>query len=171
MKVKYSNVDLLVSGDFNARTKDCPDYIIDDSAEYIPLPVDYEEDRFSMPRNSTGLHGEVNIHGKSLLNLCCTHNIHILNGSIVGNLPGHLTCFTANGCSIVDYTVASSSLFPLIHRFEIGDADDYTHLPQLIQINMMEYLNGMSTLKQLRIVRVILGVARLELSTNGQRNL
>ena len=66
----------------------------------------------------------------------------MLNGRIVGDLPGHLTCFTANGCSIVDYTVASSPLFPLIHRFEIGDADDYTHLPQLTQINMMEYLNA-----------------------------
>ena len=142
VELKFPNTDLLVSGDFNARTKDCPDFIIDDSAEYIPLPDDYEEDRFSMPRNSKDLHGEVNIHGKSLLNLCCTHNIHMLNGRIVGDLPGHLTCFTANGCSIVDYTVASSSLFPLIHRFEIGDADDYTHLPQLTQINMMEYLNA-----------------------------
>ena len=67
VKVKYSNIDLLVSGDFNARTKDGPDYIIDDSAEYIPLPVDYEEDRFSMPRISTDLHGSVSIHVKSLL--------------------------------------------------------------------------------------------------------
>ena len=93
VELKFPNTDLLVSGDFNARTKDCPDFIIDDSAEYIPLPDDYEEDRFSMPRNSKDLHGEVNIHGKSLLNLCCTHNIHMLNGRIVGDLPGHLTCF------------------------------------------------------------------------------
>jgi hypothetical protein len=34
----------------------------------------------------------------------------------------------------VDYTLASTSLFPLISRYEIGDADDYTHLPQTITI-------------------------------------
>ena len=68
VELKYPNIDLLVNWYCNARTKDSTYYIIDDSTEYIPFPNDYEEDRFSMPRNSKVLHRAVNIQGKSLLN-------------------------------------------------------------------------------------------------------
>ena len=133
----YKNIDLVISGDFNARTKSWPDYILDDDVAYIPLPEDYEVDTFCTRRNSQDQHGEVNAHGKSLLYLCCLHNVHILNGRTVGDRTGNLTCFTANGSSVVDYTLASSSLFPLISHFEVGDYDEYTHLPLLLRIEIL----------------------------------
>ena len=114
----------------NARTKDEFDYILDDCARFLPLPDYYVCDNFSIPRKSRDLHGEVNAHGSSLLNLCCSYDIHMLNGRIHGDEEGHITCFTGNGCSVVDYTLASTSIFPLCRKFHISEYDEFTHLPQ-----------------------------------------
>ena len=66
-----------------------------------------------------------------LLELCCTFGIHILNGRTSGDLNGELTCYTANGSSLVDYTIVSTALFNRILKFEIGNEDQFTHLPQV----------------------------------------
>ena len=58
-------------------------------------------------------------------------DIHFLNGRTPGDPYGELTCFTANGSSLVDYTIVSTTLFDLVIRFEIGHEDHYTHLPQI----------------------------------------
>ena len=130
----YPDIELIISGDFNARTKNLPDYIVNDSSDYLPTPEYYKCDTFSIPRKSRDLHGELNPHGKLLLDLCCVHSLHMLNGRTRGDMDGHLTCFTANGCSLVDYTIASTDLFPLIDSFEIGQYDELTHLPQIFQL-------------------------------------
>ena len=131
---KYPGIDKIISGDLNARTKDLPDYILDDNVDHIPVPEFYTADSFSTPRQSRDSHGEINKHGESLLRLCSTHGIHMLNGRMNGDSAGQLTCFTANGSSLIDYTLVSTSLFPLVERFEIGNADDFTHLPQTFRI-------------------------------------
>jgi exonuclease III len=46
LEVNYPDARILISGDLNARTKDLPDYIINDSAEYLPLPCTYTEDLY-----------------------------------------------------------------------------------------------------------------------------
>jgi hypothetical protein len=130
IRANYGNNELLISGDMNARTKDEYDFILDDSPLYLPMPDYYVCDDFASPRNSRDLHGELNTHGTSLLNFCCSNDVHFLNGRINGDEEGHLTCFTSNGCSVVDYTLASSSLFPFFCKFQIGEYDDFTHLPQ-----------------------------------------
>ena len=131
---KYPDTGIMISGDLNARIKDLHDYIIDDSTDHLPLPSSYVEDIFEIPRNTQDKHGEVNRHGKELLRLCRTHDIHLLNGRTPGDTVEHLTCFTANGCSTVDYTLASSALFSIMDHYEIGEADEFTHLPQTIRI-------------------------------------
>ena len=75
----YEDSSLLISGDFNARTKDIADYIIDDNCKHLPLPNFYTCDDLSVPRKSRDLHGEVNTHGRSLLNMCSVHGLHMLN--------------------------------------------------------------------------------------------
>ena len=128
------NSYILLTGDLNARTRDAQDYLTDDHNKYVTLPENYPEDPFNMKRNSQDTHADINEHGKSLLHLCCSHNIHIVNGRVTGDLEGHLTCFTHNGASLVDYTLASSSLFPSIVHFEIGVQDQFTHLPQTFTV-------------------------------------
>ena len=134
LRAIYPNHLLIVSGDLNARTKDYQDFILDDSPNYIPLPDFYSEDSFVIKRKSKDVHGELNEHGKGLLNLCCTYDIHLLNGRAPGDQFGELTCFTGSGCSLVDYTIVSTALYEQVVKFEIGDEDQYTHLPQIFAI-------------------------------------
>ena len=136
VKRQYQHHHIIVSGDFNARTKNQPVFIINDSANHLPLPDSYDVDTFAIPRNSKDLHGEVNAHGKALLSLCCSLGLHMLNGRVIGDLKGELSCFTARGSSTVDYTLASTALFEIITRFEIGEEDQYTHLPQMFKIKI-----------------------------------
>lgn len=116
-KERFPAHSLIISGDLNARIKDAADYLYDDQNKYVPLPEHYPVDIFDIPRNSRDTHGEINKHGKALLNLCRSQNIHILNGRVSGDIEGHLTCFTNMGSSTVDYTIASSTLFPSITHF------------------------------------------------------
>ena len=74
--------------------------------------------------------GEINNHGFSLLEMCKTHDLHILNGRVSGDPYGELTCYVARGCSLVDYTIAAADLFPVFDQFTILMKDDFTHLPQ-----------------------------------------
>ena len=134
LEVKYPDYGYVISGDANARTKDLLDYILDDNVNYVPVPDFYINDNFCKPRKSRDLHGDINAHGDSLLNFCCVHDIHILNGRMNDDMEGHLTCFTGNGSSLVDYTLASTKLFTLFQSFEIGDIDEYTHLPQIFSM-------------------------------------
>ena len=134
IKVIYPDHLFIVSGDLNARTKDQDDFIFDDSANYLPLPAFYSSDSFCMSRKSKDLTGEINEHGKQILNLCCTYDIHFLNGRTSGDPYGELTCFTANGSSLVDYTIVSTTLFDQVISFEIGHEDQYTHLPQIFSV-------------------------------------
>ena len=135
IKSIYPEIEFVISGDLNARTQDLPDYIIDDACNYLPVPEFYLCDNFSIPRKSRDLHGDVNIHGKSLLHFCSVNGMHMLNGRSELDSEGNLTCFTSNGSSLVDYTLTSSVVFPLVCKFEIGNYDDFTHLPQLITLS------------------------------------
>ena len=136
LEVNYPDSAYIISGDFNARTKDSPDFIIDDAIDYLPLPDMYPIDDFDTPRKSRDMHGDINVHGTTLLDFCCTHNMHMLNGRVAGDMEGNLTCFTANGSSVVDYTIVSSQLFRYVNRFEIAPKDCYTHLPQTLCLKL-----------------------------------
>ena len=63
LKMLYPNYNLILTGDFNARTKTLKDFIHDDSSNYLPLPNFYPEDKFQVERCSKDTHGEVNEYG------------------------------------------------------------------------------------------------------------
>jgi len=130
----YPDHLLILTGDFNARTKELQDFIQDDSPDYLPLPDFYSEDTFQIKRKTKDKHGEVNEFGKLLIELCCTFGIHFLNGRTQGDEKGEITCFTGNGSSLVDYTIVSTALHSKIIKFEISNQDQYTHLPQVFTV-------------------------------------
>ena len=108
---EYPIAELLLAGDFNARTKDYTDFIVDDDADYIfGEHTAYPADRFAIPKKSKDADFS-NPYGLSLIELCCTFNIHILNGRRFDDKEGHFTCFANNGTSVVDYMIASTTLF------------------------------------------------------------
>ena len=46
-----------------------------------------------------------NVFGQTLVDLCCVHNIHIMNGRFHDDVDGNFTCLTSNGCNVVDYLI------------------------------------------------------------------
>ena len=94
--------------------------------------VNYPSDFFSIPRNSKD--GNYNRFGLSLIELCCSYDIHTLNGRLFNDIVGNFTCFANNGASIVDYMIVSSNLFKYISDFKIDDKDSSVHFPLNCQI-------------------------------------
>lgn len=61
--------------------------------------------------------------------LCCTFNVHIINGRLYDDTDGNYT-FTANdGTSVVDYNIASSDLFRHVSYFNVENRDESVHFP------------------------------------------
>ena len=118
-----------LAGDLNARTGELLDFIPGDSLDFVfNTSVEYYADQFELPRSSCDKEN-VNSFGRALIDLCCTHNIHIVNGRASDNAVGHYTCIANNGSSLVDYHVVSSELFPFIDSFYIDEKDDSDHFP------------------------------------------
>ncbi len=85
-----------------------------------------------------------------MLNICCTFDVHFLNGRAPGDPHGELTCFTGTGSSLVDYTIVSTALYDQVVWFEIASEDQYTHLPQTfsIQVKSVVKESGSSHMSQ-----------------------
>ena len=65
--------------------------------------TDYAADCFNMPRNTRDV-DRLNMFGK----LCCTHNMHSLNGRMFDDVEDHFTCIANGGHSFVDCHISSS---------------------------------------------------------------
>ena len=110
IKVLYPNAEIIIAGDLNSRTKDFPDFIPDDDLNFIFGETDYPSDHFNLNRKSKDCHTH-NRFGLSLIELCSEYEVHMLNGRLFADVDGNITCISNEGTSIVDYIIASSSLF------------------------------------------------------------
>ena len=138
IKSAYPHADLILAGDFNARTKDYMDFIIEDEADHIfGQHAGYPTDDFSMARKNKDIDFS-NAYGLSLVELCCTFSVHILNGRLFDDKEGNFTCFANNGTSVVDYMVASTTLFPKVSNFVVDDFDISDHLPICCTLTLKE---------------------------------
>ena len=61
--------------------------------------------------------------------MCSMFNIHILNGRLFNDLDGNYTCFANNGTSVVDYMIASTTLFSKFTNFGVDNFDTSDHMP------------------------------------------
>ena len=106
-----------MQGDFfNAYTNTKPDFVVNDDSRYPDsLDQDYFVDN-PTPRNNMDIK-PLNNSGKLLLNLCKETSLKILNGRKIGDTFGKYTCRTYNGCSVVDYTLISTSSFQNVGKF------------------------------------------------------
>ena len=127
--------DLILIGDFNARTGNFQHGISDpiddyDQPPYEPEinfvpPVDYDAPaRVSMDTT-------INAYGHDLISICSANSLIICNGSYPpDNISGLKTCHTANGSSCVDYAIISSYLGPAVDSFEVGGLESFSdHCP------------------------------------------
>ena len=105
---QYGEMSIFLTGDFNSRIGKENDYVEDDSL--LDLCGDgYISDTSS--KNRTSRDTVVNNFGLSLLSLCKTFDIHILNGRNDKDQYGEFTCETVHGRSVVDYITVSTTLF------------------------------------------------------------
>ena len=111
----------MLLGDFNSRVAKMSDYIINDGDKHTPIPDTYISDEcedLSVRRNEDV---NMNEYGKYLLSLCQEHQLRIMNGRILGDLNGKLTCFKWNGCSVVDYGIVHRGLRNRIDFFKVWE--------------------------------------------------
>ena len=123
----YPNASCLLAGDLNARTKDFLDYIPDDNLRYIFGDIDLNINQFDTPRATKDCN-RYNTFGRSLINICCTLDLRLLNGRFQ-DVDGNFTCFASDGASIVDYFIISQDLFHYVTYFNVLEQDLSDHLP------------------------------------------
>jgi hypothetical protein len=112
--------EVVVQGDFNAYTGSIPDFVLSDNP---PYPNSDGPNYFidsCIPRNKFD-RKHPNKSGKLLTDLCKETGLRLLNGRTLGDLHGKYTCITYNGCSVVDYTLVSSSLLQGIGSFMVNN--------------------------------------------------
>ena len=100
--------NVILQGDFNARTGNLQEYILFDNDEHIDAPNDLVIDDNKTKRYSQDEH-VVDSRGRSLIDICTENNLRILNGRIIGDSTGKKTCFQYNGSSLVDYVITDTS--------------------------------------------------------------
>ena len=111
--------NVLLCGDFNARTGQEPDLIIHDDDRYTPIFDGYPIDKKIFERQSQD--ATVDTRGKDLLALCTSQQLRIVNGRVLGDTYGHYTCYTPNGTSVVDYVMVSEDILDQIFTFKVAD--------------------------------------------------
>ena len=125
--------DVLLAGDLNARTGTMQDFVTKDQHADIPdlgLPS-IEDLPAAVPTRQTLDREAPNNFGKQLIAMCQDTSMLILNGRVEGDASGQLTCQTYNGSSLVDYFIASPSLFaahPHLHVEQLPPDSDHCPL-------------------------------------------
>ena len=107
-------------GDFNARTNVKPDYIENDSSDYLCVPSSYVSD-IPVARKNIDVK-EPDTHGKQLLDLCKGGGLRILNGRKLCDLQGSYTCFSHRGSpSVINYMLCNSEFFSSVNYSNVHD--------------------------------------------------
>ena len=140
--------DIILMGDFNARTGTLPDYAEfedkDDHHSNYNIPVipftnnkifkdDIVAAGLTLQRKNTDK--STNEYGTKLLNLCKMANILILNGRSPGDVEGNLTSCNHRGSSTIDYIGVSKNIIAYDIQFNIGSFNEHTdHAPLFFKL-------------------------------------
>ena len=103
---KINSDNIILMGDFNARTKDMDDVLKGEKNEEL-FHVNFFS-RINTERTNQDL--TPNKQGKNLIEYCVTTQSFIANGRTIGDLQGKFTCHEWNGSSTVDYAVINESM-------------------------------------------------------------
>lgn len=116
---KFSQLgDIVLLGDFNARTGHNADFIYDDSdAEYATYDSQYLPDTNCIIRNSEDT--VVCSRGKDLLDLCIQSRLRIANGRTLGDMCGRFTAHYSLGSSLIDHCIASDDILSKIISMKV----------------------------------------------------
>ena len=132
---KIDSSSIILIGDFNARTGQLEDTLIQGKHER-DVPIDFYSKITSRRNNQDKT---VNNYGKQLSNYCISTQSYIVNGRTIGDLQGKLTCYEWNGASAVDYAIITENLSKKIKMFQVLDPSiGSDHCPIKMEIEMKE---------------------------------
>jgi exonuclease III len=113
-----SDTEVIVMGDFNARTGSQPDVI---DAHFDPASTFQDEmDLVTKVTQRSNRDKKLNSNGKPFLEFVKNNGLLILNGRALGDVCGEMTCLKYNGCSVVDYMCASVNLYNNVRYMKVG---------------------------------------------------
>ena len=140
-QAQYGSV--LLAGDLNARTGTMLDFLTTDEHADIPDqgPPSITDLPAKVPARQSLDREAPNTFGKQLIAVCQDASLLILNGRVDGDTSGQLTCHTHNGASLVDYFIASPSIFtsqPHLHVDTLPPDSD--HCPLHLRIPLSHTL-------------------------------
>ena len=114
-------IEHMQMGDMNARCGLLKDYV-EESDENGYMPMSEIMDAFQITKERHTMDKMVNSYGDLLSQFCIGQSLLIANGRVGEDAGyGHLTCKDA---SLVDYLLASPSLFKRIQNFRIDEFDE-----------------------------------------------
>ena len=166
--------DIIVQGDYNARTGGIQETVLDDNNTFLNVPEDYENDEQCLRRSQDS--GTVNARGRDLLETCTAFNLRILNGRIVGDLEGKKTCFQYNGSSVVDYVIGSKSVLRKVQYLIVNSLtphlSDHCHLSFAIKANFInrDYLETSAELTLTEYNRLFWNIKSKDRLKDGLRS-
>ena len=97
---------MILSGDLNARTGSALDHIEEDASVHIPGDMPILKHNLKKRNNYDN---QINDHGKTLLDICKTCDLRILNGRTKGDPFGKI--------STVDYVIVGHNSMNLVENF------------------------------------------------------
>ena len=128
----------LTTGDLNGHTNTENDYIEVDSVgrvdtQYAGIPNDYVPDRRPLTRSNCDK-SPLNDQGKSIIDLCISSGLRILNGRTLGDIFGSPTFYGPQCISptTLDYALCDDSLLPEIISFEVSEFTPFSDHCQIV---------------------------------------
>ena len=115
--------------DLNARTGNALDFVDTDHCIHVPginLPQKHNLKR------RKNYDSQINEHGKSLLKICKTCDLRIVNGRTSSVSFGRITCHSPKGISMVDYFIVSHEMLNLIGNFVVKEPTIFSEYSQHI---------------------------------------
>ena len=113
------NDDIILGGDFNARTGNLNDFIENENEKNIFAPfTGFYDKESTFYRVRVNQDRKVNQFGRELRDFSIATNLKILNGRTLGDFTGKYTCIKSNGCSTVDYVLASQNILIEQKRYD-----------------------------------------------------
>ena len=128
--VLASDCVALVAGDFNARTGSASGIAVKDYSGILDISLRPDLQPCHSLRSRTSDDHHSCAFGKTLLDICETSDLCILNGCASGDPSGRMTCRTAQGSSVVDCFLASAPLISTVHSMTVSDKSaELDHCP------------------------------------------
>ena len=142
-----NNSEIIICGDFNARTSNLSDTIKHTNLPtQVPRALDFPlEFNISNPSNNTvdqniipdrnNSDTQLNTDGKQLIDLCIANELIILNGRTFGDLFGQKTFYNSRGSSCLDYFLTITKLSVAISSLRVLPYTQFSdHCPLILSL-------------------------------------